>query len=159
MALVIASKQHDKLHLVCANEVHLFCSFGMSFRSEFYFLKEVLFNNILSSDDVIDDPSAVPSSGTVLKCPLLLMTATATKGIVDQFTLSSGIQLDTSLNVFWQCVHMMCRRERNLIVEHTTNAIARFKERAKNLLEVNDSSKIILYSNSCLKSEKNHKAW
>jgi beta-lactamase class D len=27
------------------------------------------------------------------------------------------------------------------------------------LLEVNDSSKIILYSNSCLKSEKNHKAW
>jgi hypothetical protein len=23
--------QHDKLHLICADEVHLFCSFGMSF--------------------------------------------------------------------------------------------------------------------------------
>jgi hypothetical protein len=108
-------------------------------------LKEALFNNILSSDDVIDDPSEAPSSGTVLKCPLLLMTATTTKDIVDQFTLLSGIQLDTSLNVFWQCVHMMCHREINLIVEYTTNAIAKFKERAKNLLEANDSSKIILY--------------
>jgi len=27
--------QHDKRRLVCADEVHLFCSFGMSFQSEF----------------------------------------------------------------------------------------------------------------------------
>jgi hypothetical protein len=35
------------------------------------------------------------------------MTAATTKDIVDQFTLLNGIQLDTSLNVFWQCGQMM----------------------------------------------------
>jgi len=64
--------QKDKLNLVCVDEVHLFCSFGM-FRSEFYALKEALFDKILASDDAIDDPSKEPSSGTVLKCPLLAM--------------------------------------------------------------------------------------
>jgi hypothetical protein len=63
-------------------------------------LKENLFDKILASDHVIYNPSEEPSSGTALKCPLLMMTATAMKDIVHQFILLSGINLDTNLNVF-----------------------------------------------------------
>lgn len=60
--------QHDKLNLVCVDEVHLFVSFGMSFRSEIYSLKEALFNSLLTSDGSIDDPTdEEPTSGTVLR--------------------------------------------------------------------------------------------
>jgi hypothetical protein len=156
---IVECIKKDKLNLVCIDEVHLFCSFGMSFRDEIYNLKDSLFENLLAAPaNGIDDASEDSTSGTVLKCPLLLMTATATKDTVDQFTLLSGIALDTSLNVFWPAGHMMCRREMNLIVEYTTSAAAKFKERATTLLEVHDSSKIMLYSNSRLRTEKNHES-
>jgi hypothetical protein len=63
----------------------------MSFHSEIYSLKEALFDSLLDSDGLMNDPSEETHSGTVLKCPLLVMTATTTKAIVDQFTLLSGI--------------------------------------------------------------------
>jgi hypothetical protein len=39
----------------------------------------------------------------------------------------------------------MCHRELNLIVEYTTAALAKFKEQATILLEVNHSSKKVLH--------------
>jgi len=84
------------------------------------------------------------------------MTATATKDTVEQFTLLTGIKVDTALNVFWPTGPQMCRRELDLVVEYTTSPMAQFKKEASDLFSVNDSSKLIVYSNSRFSSEKYH---
>jgi len=137
------------LRLVCVDEVHLFCSFAFSFRSEIYSLKECLFSKLLAPDS----PAAL---GTATVCPILVMTATATKETVEQFTLLTGVKVDTSLNVFWPTGPEMCRRELNLFVEYTTSPMAQVKKQACDLMSVNDSSKLIVYSNSRYSSEKYH---
>jgi len=136
------------LRLVCVDEVHLFCSFGFGFRSEVYSLKGCLFSKLVAPNS----PSI--AEGTVTVCPILAMTATATKDTVEQFSLLTGIKVDTSSNVFWPTGPNMCRRELNLVVEYTTNQMAQFKKQSCELLSVNDPSKIILYTNSQAASEK-----
>jgi hypothetical protein len=43
-------------------------------------------------------------------------------------------------------------------MEYMTDAMVKFKERATNLVDINDSSKLILYSNSHSRNEQNHEA-
>jgi hypothetical protein len=137
------------LRLVCVDEVHLFCSFGLSIRGEIAALKPCLFSKlVVPSDD----------GSTTTVCPVLVMTATATKNTVEQFTKLTGLAISTDSNVFWPIGPDMSRRELNICVEYTTNPMEKFKKQCSDLLEENDTTKVILYTNSRFASEKYQKS-
>ena len=64
--------ERDVLQLLLVDEVHLFILFGATFRPEFPNLRKVLFDLVKASDMMVDGECVK----TILKVPLVLMTAT-----------------------------------------------------------------------------------
>lgn len=79
----------SSLKLVVVDEAHLFAQFGLWFRDEFLALKALVF------DPLTND------GGRTTRVPVVFMTATATKVLVEQLEKITGLSFDRHLNVFW----------------------------------------------------------
>jgi superfamily II DNA helicase RecQ len=90
--------RNDLLKLLTVDELQLFVQFGRRFRNEFFALKDKVFAPISLS------------GGKRSKIPILFMTATATKTILEQTTLLTGLTF-CKRNIFWPGPsHMLQRR-------------------------------------------------
>ncbi len=77
------------LKLVCVDEVHQFVEFGLTFQKTFMSLKDSLFK-LLWVTESQDKDSLLH---TILKVPLLFMSATMNRSLVDLLQKIVGIQL------------------------------------------------------------------
>ena len=78
------------LRFVALNEIHLFVHFGMTFRLEFAALKELLFQYLLGD--------SIPGKTCI---PILLITATCSKNILNYLQLLSGLTIESTFNCLW----------------------------------------------------------
>ena len=133
------------LRLVCVDEAHLFCEFGLYFRKEFLALKPVLFSKLL-----LGQPSN-QSYGNHTICPVLVMTASATKSLLHQFESITGLRFDPP-DIFWpDALGMQCRRQTIRFQPHA-QPIRLFKPMI-DALTINHQ-KFIYYSNRCVNVER-----
>jgi hypothetical protein len=96
-----------QLNCVCIDEAHLVVEFGLYFRPEFVKLKSVLFRHLL-----------VPGTANETTCPVIFMTASATKLLVNQLTQLTGFSFTPS-DVFWpDAAGMACRRQTIRFMPH-----------------------------------------
>jgi hypothetical protein len=123
--------------VVCVDEVHLFCHFGMTFRKEFQLLDRKLFRKL-----------RVGNSRSITKVPILFMTATCTKAIVDRVEVMSGLTFDRDVNVFWPQPEDMVHRHVFLEVAYTTQPMTNFQKKIDPILKRCHVSKFILYTNT-----------
>ena len=133
--------ERDLLRLVAIDECHLYAEFGLSFRAEFFGLKPVLF-------DVI--------SGHV---PILYMTATASRMVVQAMDTLTGIPLSPE-NILWPSrPSLMARRqvEADFLVRETS--VRQIKGLCSSLYQSSSShvQKVIVYTNSLKSSRRLHK--
>eukprot|EP00550_Attheya_septentrionalis_P003008 CAMPEP_0198281358 /NCGR_PEP_ID=MMETSP1449-20131203/1336_1 /TAXON_ID=420275 /ORGANISM="Attheya septentrionalis, Strain CCMP2084" /LENGTH=664 /DNA_ID=CAMNT_0043977123 /DNA_START=30 /DNA_END=2020 /DNA_ORIENTATION=+ len=99
-----------KLQSFTVDELHLFTKFGMHFRSEFLALKPLVFNRL-------------KETATKTYCPILIMTATCTKSVVNQFEQMTGLTFSKPNNIFWPNPIGMQRRTTAAIRLHVTTHI------------------------------------
>ena len=133
------------LRLVCVDEAHLFCEFGLYFRKEFLALKSVLFSKLL-----LGQPSN-HADGNETICPVLVMTASATKSLLHQFESITGLHFDAA-DIFWpDALGMQCRRQTIHFQPHA-QPIRLFKPML-DALTINHQ-KFIYYSNRCVNVER-----
>jgi superfamily II DNA helicase RecQ len=128
---------NGRLSMVCVDEVHLFVHFGMTFREEFKALTPALFSKL-----------KVRCCNTRSTIPILFMTATCTKSIVETVERIVGFMFDKDSNVFWPQPDEMQHRQVLLDVQYSTQALHVFKKRTRNLLKHSSLEKYILYSNT-----------
>jgi hypothetical protein len=128
---------NDLLSLVCVDEVHLFVHFGLTFRDEFRQLTTVLFNKL-----------KVIGSLQRTKIPLLFMTGTCTRHIVQSIEKIVGIRFDTTANIFWPGPDEMQHRQVMFEVAYTSQPLAFFKKRVAPTLKATSLKKFIVYSNT-----------
>jgi superfamily II DNA helicase RecQ len=74
------------LKFVSIDECHLFANFGVEFRKEFVDLKDAFFSKLNNV------PHAVP---------ILFMTATGTRQMVDELETLTGLSFDRENDIFW----------------------------------------------------------
>jgi hypothetical protein len=129
------------LRLVAVDECHLFCDFGLSFRSEFFALKSILFDHL---------------SGVI---PVLFMTATASRKTVDQLTTLTGLCFSIPRDILWPSHHTGVARRQIYVQLMINDSPLKFLrlQCTQMLTPQNHRHKIICYTNSLSRSRKYHK--
>jgi superfamily II DNA helicase RecQ len=137
------------LNMLCANEVHLFVQSGLTFRQEFAQLQSVLFKKL----HVKASPSAGPSR-VHISVPVLFMTATSNKTMLDQIELLSGLRFDRSNNVFWPTTDAMKHQNICVRVSYASYPLTSFKKLVGPALQGSRLQKFISYANNCVTIEQ-----
>jgi hypothetical protein len=111
----------------------------MTFRKEFKELTPLLF-------DKLKLPAIANQSWT--KVPVLFMTATCSKAVLDAITTITGLRFDTDVNIFWPPPMEMKHRHVFLEVQYSNSALSVFKKKVGPRLKESTIHKFILYSNT-----------
>jgi len=106
------------LSMICIDKAHLFVQFGRSFRAEFQELKPLLFDKIVLHREA--------EKGVTLSVPVMFMTATFTKALLDEAEVISGLSLSNPRNIFWPTASGMEHRSVFLDVKYSSSAFAEF---------------------------------
>jgi hypothetical protein len=109
----------------------------MTFREEFKLLTPALFNKL-----------KVSGSSTTTATPLLLMTGTRAKSIINSAQRIVRITFDASNNVFWPAAEEMKHRQVFMEVARTTQAFSLFKKQLAPGLKASTVNKFTLCSNT-----------
>ena len=128
------------VRLFCLDEVHLYVSFGLTFRHDFVKLKEVLFKWIRYH-------SLKDGSNSVLKVPVLLMTATWDLELARIFELMTGVHPKQELFI-WASAKDMKRRQLSIKMQAAQKKGLKIKAHCRELLDGTPDWKGIIYSNS-----------
>jgi hypothetical protein len=80
------------LKLVCVDKVHQFVKFGLTFQKSFMLLKESLFKLLIVTESQVK----YSLLHTILKVPLLFMSAVKNRALVDLLQKLVGIQLSNN---------------------------------------------------------------
>ena len=124
----------NKLRLLAVDECHLFANFGMEFQLEFYKLRDSLFSKLSFSDWNI---------------PLLFMTATPSKGMIEDLELLTGLKFDPSTELFWSNdPTTVQRRNIDISFQFNNSPLPALKEVLALAISNNKKEKAILYTNS-----------
>jgi superfamily II DNA helicase RecQ len=134
---------NERLSMVCVDEVHLFVHFGMTFRDEFKNLTSHLFDKL-----------KLVGNTTTTKIPILFMTGTCTKTIVETIEKITGLLFDKQKNIYWPSALEMSHRHVFLDVAYTTKALSLFKKKVGPLLKETSLHKYIIYTNTRLTVER-----
>ena len=132
------------LRFVAVDEIHLFVHFARSFRQEFAWLKPYLFSKLKAR-----------GSSARTTVPVLFMTATCTKTILNNVELLSGMTFHVA-NIFWPPPSGMQHRNVQLDICYSSRPLGLIQPRLKELLSTNATSKFIIYSNRRVKIEGIH---
>lgn len=127
--------QLNVLRLFCIDEVHLFVDFGLSFRSAFQNLKDNVLNKLTTSEV------------TILKVPILLMTATFDMKLLNIIQNMLGIPV-YSQNIFWGNIFSFDKRHIQIKMKYTTQPFRFLKNLSEEYLTDDQSKKMIVYSNT-----------
>jgi superfamily II DNA helicase RecQ len=142
--LLDAIIQKKLLRFVAVDEIHLFVLFARSFRQEFAWLKPYLFSKLQSRGST--------SRTTV---PVLFMTATCNESILNKVELLSGLTFHVA-NIFWPQPKGMRHRNVSFDITYSSRPLGLIQPALKKLLNENDTSKYIIYSNRRGKIEGIH---
>ena len=143
-SLIIHLSNNGLLKLVCVDEVHQFVSFGISFRRSFCVLKKSLFQILVDSKDINNEPDQLP---TTLKTPLLFMTATFTPDLLQLLEKMVGMRVLPS-NFFWCGKKGMEKRTIQINVLSSTQPLRGIKKFLLSTLKDNSHKKSIVCGNS-----------
>ncbi len=151
---------NELLTMVVVDELHLFVHFGLSFRAEFKQLKKLLF-------DVIRIDSYVPSEGkrrkktTKLyqtKCPVLWMTATASKWIVSELERMTGISITHNrAAIDWPVAKDMFNPKVDCSFVYSNEPIQKFNGEVLPVLKTDRKKKFMWFTNNRYSLENNLK--
>jgi superfamily II DNA helicase RecQ len=133
------------LSMLCVDEVHLFVQFRLTFRQEFAQLQSALFKKLRVKASPSADPSRAHTS-----VPVLFMTATCNKTMLDQIELLSGLRFDCSNNIFWSTADTMKHRNVCVRVSYTSYPLTSFKKLVGPALQGSRLQKFIWYANNCV---------
>jgi superfamily II DNA helicase RecQ len=126
--------EKQKLKLVAIDECHLFANFGMEFRNEFVKLQEELFSLLAATEESI---------------PVLFMTATATRRMVDDLETLTHLSFDTENDILWSSDPVaFSRPEIDITLNFNRSPLQKLKQCVRLLDENNNKERSILYSNS-----------
>jgi superfamily II DNA helicase RecQ len=143
-----------RLKLVCIDEIHLFAQFGLWFRSEFLLLKKSLFQHLIIASS--------PGAPVRTRIPVLAMTATAYKHLLDHLQSLTGLITFEKDNVFWPSASGMVQRSQNIEYTPSPQAFRYLKPRFVSCMRGNvtgeNPSQFLVYSNSGRKVESWQKA-
>lgn len=106
------------LKMVCVDEAHLFCNFGLRFRKEFSMLKPILFQKLI-----------IDSNPLRASAPALFMAATASKDICNGCMKLTGLRCVIPTNIFWPPPTLMRQRDISLEVACATQPLSFFKKK------------------------------
>jgi superfamily II DNA helicase RecQ len=152
------------LSMVCVDEAHLFVQFGLHFRSEFLHLKGLLFSPLIvpppasnTTTPLNNNPKQVPTTFTA--APVLFMTATADKIMLDQLEQITGYCFSQS-NLFWPNALDMQQRRQQIRFMPTTMVSHILRSMTKKCFtEGSSAKKFIVYSNSRRQVEQCHSSY
>ena len=136
------------LRLVCIDEVHQFVTFGLSFRTEFLKLKSEIFSKLKSTN-------SSPQNNSILKVPLLFMTATFNKSLVHYLQTITGLAVPPS-NYLWADANGFRRRTVLISIHPNSYYMKGVKALMAELLQNNLDKKMIVYTNTLEKVENIH---
>ncbi len=156
---IIATKL---LRLVTVDELHLYAAFGLSFRDEFVQLTEHLFVKLrVNSYDASNIRSHKKRKLNIAKktrVPILWMTATALKSIIQELEQMTRIQISHDPRcIFWPPALEMYQPRVNLDVVYSSTPITKFKDRIIGVLQEDRQKKFIWYTNNLYTLEQNIK--
>ena len=134
------------LKLVCVDEVHQFVEFGLTFRKSFMSLKDTLFK-LLCVTESQDKDSLLH---TILKVPLLFMSATMNTSLVDLLQKIVGIQLSSN-NIYWGDATYFRKRNITISSNYTTQYLRNVKLSIAALMKKDNNAKVIICSNTAKK--------
>ena len=137
------------LKLVCIDEVHQFVNFGLTFRKSFATLKEKLFKLLVNSNYSKDSNTSLY---TVLKIPILFMTATMNQSILGLLQQIVGIQL-FSYNIYWGDASYFNKRNITICSSNTPQYLRNVKKSIAALMTKDKRAKAIICSNTAKKLE------
>ena len=143
-------KQRKIIHLVSIDEVHLFVSFGTTFRRQFTSLRDTLFHYMIDNNHP-DNKSNCPH---ILHMPLLLMTATFNQRMVNTLEKMIGIKILAHTNYFWSGREGMMKRQVQIEFQNTPQYLRIIKEKVSSVLGDNLNKKAIIYLSTAASIDK-----
>jgi superfamily II DNA helicase RecQ len=147
MGLLESLIKKNRLSMVCVDKVHLFVYFGLTFRKEFKQLK-TLYNKLkLCNKKESTDPN-IPAAICKTKVPILFMTATCSKFVVERVQVMTRLDIDIPSNVYWPGASEMAHRHVFLEVAYTIRPLHTFQTKVGPLLQASHYEKYIYYSNT-----------
>ena len=143
-SLMLHLSNNGLLKLICIDEVHQFVTFGTSFRRKFCALKKSLFQNIVDNKSINNEPDQLP---TILKTPILFMTATFTLSLLHLLQKMVGIRVLPS-NFFWCGKKGMEKQTISINIISSSQPLRVIKKFLSSTLKDNLHKKCIVYANS-----------
>ncbi len=140
------------LRLVTVDEIHLYTSFGLSFRQEFVELTKYLFEklrlNSYNSTAIVADT----------KVPILWMTATASESIISELQNMTRVSIAHNPHcIFWPNAEGMYNPRVSIDVAYSSAPISKFKALVIPILETDRKKKFVWYTNNLYSLEQNMK--
>jgi superfamily II DNA helicase RecQ len=129
------------LRLVVIDELHLYLQFGVSLRSEFKQLTNMLLNVLFPSSDLQSHPC------------LLVMTATITKRWLELFQKLTGISFIPS-DILWALPDDMARRDVKVSFYLGDTVLKKMRLDLISFLKSSTTKKVILYTNTRVTANK-----
>ena len=146
--------QRRVLKLVCVDEVHLFVTFGVTFRKEFLMLKNTFFRHLIDTPTTSTatttntmETNESNASAFYLKIPLLFMTATLNTELLMLLQKMTGIKLSPD-NYLWSKRDDMARRNIRINCSYTIQRPRLIKGVLNDTLGTNLDRKCIVYTNT-----------
>jgi superfamily II DNA helicase RecQ len=144
---------NEVLKFVCFDEVHLFVSFGISFRPNFIRLKELLFEKLRLRGTAPIQQRENTGQSTTLKIPILFMTATFNDVLLKHLEKMTGLSIKQDC-FHWSGCNTFQRRNIQIAMSFTSYKTKIIKALMKDHLETNINSKAIVYSSVAKSTEK-----
>jgi superfamily II DNA helicase RecQ len=134
------------IRLICLDEVHLYVNFGLTFRHDFLKLKNTLFEWVRTQP-------LSHGSNSLLRIPLLLMTATWNLELELIFSLMTGVRPQQNLYV-WASAKEMQRRQNRITMIAGQKKGSKIQSHCIQLFGTSEDGTAVVYSNSRKAVEK-----
>lgn len=128
----------NALNLLCIDEVHLYVDFGLTFRKSFTMLKDKVFASLIDKH--------YNEHCTVLKVPVLFMTATFNKGLISLLHQMTGINISYN-NYVWGDINDFKKRNIRISIQYSNQSFRVLKKLIYKRMRSNKENKAIICGN------------
>ena len=134
------------LNLLCIDEVHLFIDFGLSFRRQFLYLRDKIFNKLIETHINTNNQS----TSTTLKLPILCMTATFNTNLLHLLQQVTNITFNPH-RFFWSPNSLFKKRHIKICIKYSTQYKRFIKDNLHQFLKTDIKSKAVICANTAKK--------
>ncbi len=128
----------NALNLLCIDEVHLYVDFGLTFRKSFTRLKDKVFASLIDKD--------YNEHYTVLKVPVLFMTATFNMGLISLLQRMTGINISYN-NYVWGDINDFKKQNIRIFIQYSNQSFRVLKKLIYKRMRSNKENKAIICGN------------